>query len=260
MMAGTENVTHVRRNDLRSKSPKPDVKLQQLFLDRVPVTYEYTDIAQPREDTKSEDGGQKEVEELEFRLFASTTESQMPVIRIRLHSPACKEESANLARGRPKSYYFKGQPSVKEQAQLNSVALSGEQVIEMSKMPCPGLNLPCRVIKLQTLSTSHATDALSKDTDGIKTWQGEISTVFDKKRRKRPGKKSRVAVRKKLQKEAERVRLARIAEIDKELAERMKKSKKNRDKKLRQRAKEKERKAAARAQQTSGKDNGDVND
>lgn len=85
-----------------------------------------------------------------------------------------------------------------------------------------------------------------------------LTTMYDAlvKKKVRPGKKSRIATRRKAQKTIE------LAER-KELEERMKKSKKNRDKKLRQREKEKAKKAAAKAEGGEGSDehdNGDIDE
>jgi uncharacterized protein YaiL (DUF2058 family) len=118
-------------------------------------------------------------------------------------------------------------------------------VLEKAIQRCPGLKLPWRVTVIPP-SSNNVNQPLEEN----------IATGGGKKRRK--GKKARIATRKKYAKELELARIARIAAEDKKLAERMKKAKKNRDKKLRQREKEKAKKAAARAEkaQAGEEDNG----
>jgi uncharacterized protein YaiL (DUF2058 family) len=118
------------------------------------------------------------------------------------------------------------------EARLNKAAISGDQIIELSKQPWPGLRMPWRIMTI---------DAISKVTS-------KLDQPGSRARRVRLGKKGRIASRTRAEKQKLASEAAKKNAADKELQERMKKSKKNRDKKLRQREKEKVKKAAARAE------------
>ena len=173
---------------------------------------------------------QDDDEGYDFKLFAPRPDSaHAAVTRIRLDSPETAAAQPGLLRQHPRNHYFRDEPSPEMEAQLASVALTGQQVVARSRWWCPELKLQGTPWKVED---AHIFRKASP-------WLDKLVTEFVKTKRKRPGKKSRIAARKREQ-QAQSV-LMRSA-----LADRIKKAKKNRDKKLRQREKEKARKVAAR--------------
>lgn len=221
-----------------STRSSPDQDAHKLFLEHFPVKYKFKTVvddtkAKSPEDTQ--DAAEGEV--YEFRLFASRKDSSKPAVsRIRLDSPV-NTAVPGLLRQRPRSYYFKDKPTRKEKKQLKSAAMIGEQVIARSRPWIPELKMEGKPWKVH--------DRWIDFKVGI--WLDKLVTEFPKKKT-RPGKKSRMAMRKREQKNAAQAKQDQETSANAALAERMKKSKKNRDKKLRQREKEKAKKAAARAE------------
>lgn len=150
------------------------------------------------------------------------------------------DKSMGLLRSRPRGYYFAQGPSGDAEMRLQSIALSGEDVYTHAQRSWPGCKLPWKVIVIEANSATMR---------GVGISLNEHITNGTKKRK---GKKARIAARKQLAKHLEQQRIGKIAAEDKELAERLKKTKINRDKKLRQRAKEKVMKLAARAKTAGG--------
>jgi hypothetical protein len=207
---------------------------RKLFLESIDLSYSF-EVAQ---ETESKEQVKEDLEVgVEFRLFSKPSHAKDnttgATTRIRLSSPGAIEGEPGLLLHRPQSYYFTGQLSREEKARLSTAAISGDQVIQFSKRTWPGLHRPWRIIKVDGVSrVGSLLDQLNKAKHG---------------RRTRLGKKGRVAVRMRAEKQKIASEAAKQAEADKELHDRMKKSKKNRDKKLRQREKEKVKKATARA-------------
>jgi hypothetical protein len=237
----------VRREELGSASPtsSPDRELQQLFLERVGFSYTYgANSATVDKSTLDRVDGSEQEDELEFRLFAkSARASEAATARIRIRSPTRDGDQAGLLRSRPRSFYFKENSSPKAQLRLRGTVVTGEEVLARSKQPCPGLRVPWRVAVIP--QSSHT----------VKPEQEDLVRT-DKKGQK--GKKARIATRKKYMQAQEQARMTKIAAEDKELAERIKKAKKNKAKKLRQRGREKQKKAAVNSEKSEdgGEDDG----
>jgi hypothetical protein len=181
----------------------------------------------------------EQAEDVEFRLFARRTtdgnaDTSHVGMRIRIKSPLRDSEELGLARSRPRSHYFKDSPSPEARAQLQAVAVTGEQVLARAKQACPIMQYPW-----QAPITEQSCQKVEQWLKGV---------MIPDRKRTRKGKKARIATRKKHAKALEQARMAKIAAEDKELAECMKKAKKNRDKKLRQREKKKAKRAAARTE------------
>jgi hypothetical protein len=204
----------------------------RLLLDRFPIKHKYIQVGpkpEPSNDPKSapEDDG------FEFRLFARPKGSgKSDITRVRLDSPVDVDATPGLQRGRPKSYYFKEDLSPKEESQMRSVALTGHQVQQRATYSWSRMDLPFKVKDASIFCKVYP-------------WLEKLVTDFVKMKKVRPGKTSRLAMRKRAQTKAEQETLAMKSSQNKALEERMRKSKKNRDKKLRQREKEKVKKASA---------------
>lgn len=142
-----------------------------------------------------------------------------------------------MAVKRPPSYYFAKRLDEKKEAELQAVAMDGETVKELAKLPWPGCALPWKVTKIspaglqKTVLVGHPTEV--------------IAVTEEASKRRRKGKKTRIALRKKLQaakaKQEEREQLAKT----KEESEQAKRTRRNREKKLKKKAKEKAKKLAA---------------
>ena len=94
----------------------------------------------------------------------------------------------------------------------------------------PGSELPWRVIVIKAANAKKAIAALPVV---------ERSNV----KKTRCGKKRRIAIRKKIAGKAEKERLAKMSQVDKEIAEKEKRTRRNREKKVKKRNKKKEKKA-----------------
>ncbi|OJD22484.1 hypothetical protein ACJ73_06170 [Blastomyces percursus] len=115
-------------------------------------------------------------------------------------------------------------------------AVSGETILEgAKKVAWPGCHLPWRVIHLQTTSSKNISNVPSdsSQTKGV-TLLNQLTTKAPKSRKK-PGKKRRIVLRR-------RLAATRAAEA----AEREKRTRRNREKKIKKRLKEKEKKATLR--------------
>ncbi|KAE8376251.1 hypothetical protein BDV26DRAFT_282804 [Aspergillus bertholletiae] len=226
-------------------------------------------------DTQAANGNVKDEEEeqeFEFRLFSapvrdstgtatrdvgpatigSTEEKKEGVaaagtqkLRIRLRSPTPgaggPDEGGFVKPFRGWEYYFstpgmlsgskEDDPKLAlKRKQFEEVAVSGEQMGEWAKVPWPGCHLPWRVIHWKR----HQTKLPRGDT-ATAVFIAEPQ-VKDPKSRKKPGKKRRIQLRKRLE------IAGRAKETDAE-----KRNRKNREKKIKRRQKAREMKAAAAA-------------
>ena len=137
---------------------------------------------------------------------------------------------------KPRSYYFADEPTSEAEEEFRAAAIEGRSVLELSQQPWPGCALPWKVRKISPAGMSR---------EVLVGHPPMLVLVQDKaNKRIRKGKKSRIAIRKKLQeakeKESEAARLAR----EKEEAKREKNTRRNREKKLKQKAKQQAKRAA----------------
>ncbi|KAK7626089.1 hypothetical protein IWX49DRAFT_494112, partial [Phyllosticta citricarpa] len=236
----------VRRDELHSpaSSPRssPDPDLTDLFRAQLESRIELVD-AQPQGVVQQAHGANdegSEEEELEFRLFAGPTKSGggdagPTAQKIRINSPDLENAEGGFVKpNRPDSYYFTGVPSEELRRQLESTAVTGDQVTRWARQKWPGRALPWKV---QTISL----DKKAMKALGI---SGGMSTEPAAAKKKRKGKKARIAIRTKLKARAEAKEAQEKAQAEKELAERAKRAKRNRDKKLKKRQRDKAKKAA----------------
>jgi hypothetical protein len=180
----------------------------------------------------------QEQDEVEFRLFAPTsTHPDGVVSRIRVKSPEPSNDPVVIPR--PDSYYFASEPTAAQKARFSYSAVSGADVLSRSRAPWPGCYLPWRVI---TISSSgkvlrqlkkHASASLEDD------------DVMRK--RKRKGKKARIAIRKKIAADKECAGREAMSKEEREIQEKIKRAKRNHEKKVKQRERNKRKKAEAAA-------------
>ena len=137
---------------------------------------------------------------------------------------------------RPRSYYFADELSSEREAELRSIAVDGTAVKEMAKIPWPGCALPWKVTTISPAGLQKI--VLVGHPPSLVT----VTEHPPKKRRK--GKKARIAIRKKLQavkaKQEEREKLAK----EKTESEKEKRTRRNREKKVKKKAREKAKKLA----------------
>ncbi|KAJ5125681.1 Protein of unknown function DUF2011 [Penicillium atrosanguineum] len=165
-------------------------------------------------------------------------------IRLRSPSPANPSEGRFVKAFRGWQYYFSApslyglkdieeENEVERRRQFEEMAVSGEHITTWAKsQPWPGCHLPWRVTRLKR----HQTKLPPKSTDiPIYVVEGAPSTKSPLTRKK-PGKKRRVQLRKKV--EAAKKTLENEAE---------KRTRKNRERKLKRRQKAREEKAAKAA-------------
>ncbi|KAK7436288.1 hypothetical protein Landi51_12597 [Colletotrichum acutatum] len=186
-------------------------------------------------ETGGNGGGEDEPEEFEFRLF--TTSNPATKIALVDEDERAMAGDGAMIRKRPLSYYIAGEPTPEVKAELAFAAVSGEEVLERAQRRWWGMEQPWRVTTIPGITVS------SKGTAG--TAAGDVGETKEEAdaaaaRRRRPGKKKRLAIR---VKQRERVKKAEELEkfkAGKEEALKEKKKRLNRLKKLRKRAKAKE--------------------
>jgi hypothetical protein len=225
----------VRREDLYSPSSSsrstPDPELEQLFRDRIQLEFSAaTEFDTSRELGDTAQGADVE-EEVEFRLFAPSSKATTNghATKIRIRSPSVDNRPPGLIQPeRAREYYFRDSLSPEAGEKLQVAAVSGEEVLARSKTPCPGRSLPWRVTTIAAEGTALVPSNLILP---------DQSDTMRKKKRK--GKKARIAIRQKIAEDREKREKEKQAAAEKELADKIKKAKRNREKKLKKRARDK---------------------
>lgn len=185
--------------------------------------------AEDKEEREPEGGA------FDFRLFRTPG----PAARVVLPSDeATGEGEGGIVARRRSSYYLVAELDELQRQQYASAAVSGDEVVARSRSPWWGLRLPWKLI--QATATNRATrekmprgeaDPHSRVPDGTLS------------RRRRPGKKRRVASRRRARASREEEATRARQKAEKELHLKDKRKRLNRSKKLRRRAKDKEAKA-----------------
>jgi hypothetical protein len=134
-----------------------------------------------------------------------------------------------LAVKKPRSYYFADGPTSEEALRLEAAAIDAKTIFELSNQPWPGCALPWKVSRIS---------AAGMKKEVLEAHPPRLVVVEEKvQKRARKGKKTRIAIRKKMQaiknKREEQAELAK----EKEEAEREKRTRRNREKKLKKKAK-----------------------
>lgn len=170
-------------------------------------------------------------------MFAKPlTADDLKITKIRVQSPTVDDGPGGLVNPeRPREYYFRDSLSPEAKDRLELAAVSGEEVVGRSRTVWSGCLLPWRVTTI--FSTSKWASPASVQTI-------DQNDLPRKKRRK--GKKTRLAIRKKATAARERLEKEQKSAADKELEEKIKRAKRNRDKKLKKRERDKAKKAASK--------------
>jgi len=212
----------------------------------VPVAAAHADAANhkpadQRPSTDADAGATPDAEEFEFRLFKS--DKPLAKIVIADDRPRRPGEGGFVVPSRPLSHYLAPPVTLARKSQFAAAALSGDDVIAMSKRRWWGMEMAWRV--------THITLPVRRRATG--TAEAEPPEGAESARRKRPGKKKRLAARTKHRGEetAKEVAWKNAAAKETEKAskeERLQQKKKrlNREKKIKRRAKEREKKLAAK--------------
>ncbi|KAG8159392.1 hypothetical protein KVR01_011053 [Diaporthe batatas] len=200
----------------------------------------------------TEDQEERHDEEFEFRLFSGPTGTSAPA---KVVLDASDDEDAPKGGGgfvrpeRPQSYYLAGEATPDQRERYCYAAVTAEDIIAGASKRAWGLERPWRVVKISLSSRKARSNTAGSDAGATATSEDNTE---DGAKRKRPGKKRRIAVRikaraEKEKREAEKARreAAEKQRISKEEHLLEKKKRLNREKKLKRRAKEKEKKLAA---------------
>ncbi|RDA95647.1 hypothetical protein CP533_1134 [Ophiocordyceps camponoti-saundersi (nom. inval.)] len=177
------------------------------------------------------DNKENEAGEFEFRLFS--TAGSAPTVVLDVDEEAAGE--GDIVVKRPPSYYFAIDLPDRLRQEYEVASVSGEDVLARSRCRSWGLELPWKVTTITTVAKANP--------DSGSTAESSANRKADK--RKRPGKKTRIALRKRERAARERHDLMVKQEMDKAEHLKIKKTKLNRAKKMRRRAKDKEKKLAA---------------
>lgn len=230
----------MRRDELHSptSSPRssPDPDLQDLVRSQISTQFTFTTTEHVAQDAPLSD---EDKDETELRLFAAPLNAPAQTHKIRLSSPTADVGEPGLLRKKPPSYYFADEPTSDEEVAFQAAAIDGRAVLELSKQPWPGCALPWKVRKISAAGIRK---------EVLVGHPPMLLTLEEKERKRtRKGKKSRIAIRQKLQaskeKQTEQARLAQ----EKAEAEREKRTRRNREKKLKKKAKGQAKKAADEA-------------
>ncbi|KAG9912497.1 hypothetical protein KCU94_g46, partial [Aureobasidium melanogenum] len=248
-MATVAGAVQVSRSDLNgspqsSRASSPDLDtLERLGAN---LQFEVVDHApQPIETTENH---QDEDEELEFQLFAptkSTADASTPAPvaqKIRIRSPSEEaREPGIIGYGRPLSYYHTGELDPVRAKEYETAAVSGADVLAMSKLPCTGCAYPWKVITIPSSQAKAALAAAAAQNPAAEALLPDVP-----KKRTRLGKKDRIKKRQKLAALKAKKEEESKSKEEKERLEREKKARRNREKKFKKRARDKAKKAAGK--------------
>lgn len=203
------------------------------------------------------DKPEEEEEEFEFRLFSTSSKTAAPV---KVVLTASDDEDADLGDGaftipeRPSSYYFAGEPTSEQLQMYRQSALAGEDILLGARKRAWGLERPWRIIRIgggPAKSVRAASLSVKGSSAVLKATVVLPNEDDEKLKRKRPGKKRRIAMRIKTKAEKEKREATEKQKMTKEEHLKEKKKRLNREKKLKRRAKEREQKLAGKGQDGS---------
>lgn len=239
----------VDRSELQSErssistSPEPEAieTLKQI------QRFDFVNVGTITQDTvaRHESTADVDEDEYEFRLFgalkAANTEQLVGGLhKIRLRSPSISKDDAGLIQ--PKrilNYYFANPLSSVEKSNLESTALTGEEVLAHAQSPWPGSSYSWKVLHLPMSNMKK-----SIRTQGLQSFQNLIDDKMPAKR-KRLGKKYRIKLRRKQAVLKAQQDDSKAAAETKEAAEREKRTRRNREKKVKKKLRDKAKKSAA---------------
>ncbi|MCJ1461613.1 hypothetical protein MMC07_000210 [Pseudocyphellaria aurata] len=180
-----------------------------------------------------------DAETYEFRLFSknSTSKSSAPndgmSRKIILRSPTPTNTSPGfLTSSRPDAYYFTDM-AWSRKGRFESTAVAGEEIIKGLKDTWYGFQLPWRVKTISPAQPRRLSDPLQPGHEATST-------------KKRNGKKRRIAIRKQAAIKAATESQARRTEAVLEVAEKEKRTRRNREKKVKKRQRDKLKKVSTK--------------
>jgi hypothetical protein len=227
-----------------SRASSPDLDT----LERLGANLRFEVVDHTPHPVETVENQEDEDEELEFQLFAptkSTTDTSAPAQvaqKIRIRSPSEElREPGIIGPGRPLSYYHTGELDTTRAREYEVTAVTGADVLAMSKLPCTGCAYPWKVV---TIPSSQAKAALA-----AAAAQNPVAEAFlpdVPKKRTRLGKKDRIKKRQKLAAQKAKKEEEGKSKEEKERLEREKKARRNREKKFKKRARDKAKKAAGK--------------
>ncbi|KAH0522277.1 hypothetical protein TsFJ059_006150 [Trichoderma semiorbis] len=178
----------------------------------------------PADESASNQDAEAEDEAYTFRLFS--TAGPAPKVVLENHDRVVE---GKLARGRPLSYYLVTDLPPEKKHQYEMAAVSGEDIIARSKIREWGLELPWRVTNIKVTRKARPGEGVN------------LTRVDDEQqaKRKRLGKKGRIAMRKKARAKEQAEAAAKQKMADKEEQVKEKKKRLNKLKKARRKAKRK---------------------
>ncbi|PNY27209.1 Uncharacterized protein TCAP_02863 [Tolypocladium capitatum] len=221
--AGGVEPLHRPAEEPRPKAERPDA--------------EVTDNRDGADGTRNVDNQDEDPDEFEFRLFSSAAAAPKVV----LESNKEAQGEGGLVAQRPTSHFLVAHVPAELKRQYEFAAVSGEDVLHRSRSRSWGLELPWKV-------TAKITTTRKARPEDEATETGRIEEAPDPAKRKRPGKKRRIALRTRERVKRAHEEAAAKKQMDKEEHLKDKKKRLNRLKKLRKRAKGKEKKMAAKGQ------------
>lgn len=245
----------VSRSELEAERNSREGSVDSDTVERTDVLHEFEFVERRGEISEFSGGEQKPVEgegedDLAFNLFApsgpSATSNGEPSAtqRIRIRSPSADPNRAVgfIRPERDPSYYFTDAPGSRSSKDFASSALTGSEILSLSKIPWPGSTLDWKVLHIPPPSHQQAKHTAASA-------PSLFSRLIDFKavpsgKRTRPGKKYRIRVRTKKAAVLKKQESIKAAEEAKEAEYREKKTRRNREKKVKKRARDKVKKMA----------------
>ncbi|KAL9000680.1 MAG: hypothetical protein Q9169_000716 [Polycauliona sp. 2 TL-2023] len=256
-MSDFQEAKSVRRSELRSRSTSlssaSSEEVKEQWRQKLDLAYRDAISEQSSFATcgpgvaPSENPGDLEEESYEFQLFSQkSTQSGVSISqppRIVLRSPSPETQEPSFVRPeRSQDSYFTGTVTLHDQRQFQEAAIEGERVLQESQRAWPGCHLRWRLTTLTVTSEKQ------------RNMKPDLPDTTQAGKRKRPGKKRRIAVRIKTQARNHREEAVRLAEAEKTAFLVEKRSRRNREKKLKRREKARNQKEGDAAVGTTDSD------
>ena len=190
------------------------------------------------EDAAAEDGENV----FEFRLFSTSSQSAPKVI-LASEDDGLNRDGAEgrFVADRPLTFYLTGPPGPEKLAQFDYAAIQYGDILSGSRQRAWGLEVPWKVRRV-IVSSGRTSDKSGRAVAAAATSSMEQGD----RKRKRPGKKRRIALRQKEKALKEKVAATEKQQMTKEEHLKEKKKRLNREKKLKRRQKEREKKLTSK--------------
>ncbi|EHL03836.1 hypothetical protein M7I_0026 [Glarea lozoyensis 74030] len=193
---------------------------------------------------QSEQPDDDEPQEFEFRLFSTPTNTTSEPIHAQKiildDDDSGKGNGGFVIPRRNSDYYFTTSAQGEAKWGFEHAAVNGEDVLKAQKQRAWGLEVPWRVTVIKVPGRLKQKKTLGTRSAVTELNDGEV-------KRRKPGKKHRIIIRKRTKQMAEAEEKKRAEAALKDETEREKRTRRNREKKLKKRQKEKDEKAARKA-------------